>query len=131
MREKVKAVHEHFAFLISAHDRRLVDVSGHEISECRYICIESGIVQQRAPGALRAAEIEGAASTGGVEGVDTRLAHFATEAHLMFAGSVRERIRKMPRNVVPPGVGCESGILESRNRNERGTRQIGRVDAGV
>src|SRR6267143_4881789 len=131
LRKEVEAVHQYFPLLVAAHDRGLVDETGHEVSKSYGIGIDGGVIEQTAPRPLRAGEIERAAAACSVEGIDACLAYLSPKTHLMLPAGVGKRIGEMPGDNVAAGIGREPGALKCGNGNERGTFEIRRSHSRV
>src|SRR5580704_10721130 len=124
LRKEVEAVHQYFPLLVAAHDRGLVDETGHEVSQSNDIGIHGGVIEQAAPRPLRAGEIERASATCGVEGIDARLAYLSPKTQLVLPGGVGKRVGEMAGYIVAAGIWREPGALKSGNGNERSASKI-------
>src|SRR6516225_9887840 len=128
LRKEVETVHGHFALLVALQDDRLIHVTRHEVGQSGYVGIVVGVIQQRAPGPLRAVEKERSATAGGIERVHMRLPDLAAETHGVRAAGPGESIRKVTGDVITAGIGTQPGGVHAADRNER---RAGYRDTGI
>src|SRR5271156_148434 len=142
LRKQGKAIKKHLPFLVSANNRRLVNIPANKIGQRQNVVVKRPALASlldcstggKIPGAFRrsvrvgvircpwssgSVEVEGSTCPSVVERIYLRLANLAAETHLVFADRVRQRIFQVTGDVVASRVRRESRAVEPGDRDQR------------
>src|SRR5207248_452108 len=136
LREQVGQVLVDVTSDVAAEDRRLIYVSGQEVSERGDVRVVAGHAQHAAPWSLSAVakEISAAAvvvAAAGAELLDADTPDFPSEAHLVLPLRIREGLGHVRDDIGAARVRTDTGGIESGDREKRRAGQIAPAHAGV